>query len=103
VGADDDFRVVDNEERSRYELRVDDSVVGCIPYAAIGESIVLIHTDIEPGHEGRGFGSRLVSGALDDIRARGLTVVPVCPFVRSYLRRHPEYQDLVAHGPHAAG
>jgi uncharacterized protein len=57
--------------------------------------LALVHTEVEPRHEGRGFASRLVAGALDDIRARGLGVVPTCPFVRSYLERHPEYGDLV--------
>jgi len=46
--------------------------------------------------EGRGLAARLVAGALDDIRARGLHVVPICPFVSSYISRHPDYGDLVA-------
>jgi uncharacterized protein len=61
--------------------------------------VVLIHTDIDPAFEGHGLGSRIVAGALDDIRARGLSVVPSCSFVRSYLRRHPEYADLVGGDP----
>jgi predicted GNAT family acetyltransferase len=48
-----------------------------------------------PSLENKGLGARLVAGALDDIRARGLRVVPFCPFVRAYIRRHPEYADLV--------
>ena len=58
--------------------------------------IVLVHTEVAPAVEGRGVGSRLVSAALDDIRARGLRLVPICPFVRAYLGRHPEYADLLA-------
>jgi predicted GNAT family acetyltransferase len=57
--------------------------------------IVLVHTEVAASAEGHGLGSRLVAGALDDIRARGLRLVPVCPFVTAYLRRHPEQQDLV--------
>ena len=49
--------------------------------------------------EGRGLGGRLVVGALDDIRARGLLTVPLCPFAAEYIRRHPEYQDLVGVDP----
>lgn len=56
---------------------------------------MLVHTDIDPGYEGRGLGSKLVAGALDDLRRRGLGVVPLCPFVAAYLRRHPEQADLV--------
>jgi uncharacterized protein len=60
---------------------------------------VLVHTDVAPSAEGQGIGSRLVAGALDDIRSRGLRVVPVCPFVTAYLRRHPEQRDLVVPDP----
>jgi predicted GNAT family acetyltransferase len=52
-----------------------------------------------PSAEGRGLGSRLVAGALDDIRARGLRAVPLCPFAAAYARRHPEYADLVVPDP----
>ena len=55
-----------------------------------------MHTDVAPKWEGKGVGSTLVQGALDDVRARGLKVQPICPFVAAYIRRHPEYQDLVA-------
>jgi len=60
---------------------------------------VLVHTDVATSVEGSGVGSALVAGALDDIRARGLRVVPVCPFVAAYVRRHPGYADLVAPDP----
>jgi predicted GNAT family acetyltransferase len=56
----------------------------------------MVHTEIEPAFEGEGFGSALVSGALDDVRARGKRVRPLCPFVAAYVKRHPEYADLVA-------
>jgi uncharacterized protein len=55
----------------------------------------MVHTEIEPEWEGRGFGSTLAAGALDDVRVRGLKVRPLCPFVVAYIRRHPEYADLV--------
>lgn len=60
---------------------------------------MLVHTDVDPAFEGRGLGSRLIGGALADIRARGLLFVPLCPFVAAYVRRHPEYADLVVHDP----
>ena len=52
--------------------------------------MVLVHTEVVSSAEGKGIGSQLVAGALDDIRSRGLRVVPVCPFVAAYVRRHPE-------------
>jgi predicted GNAT family acetyltransferase len=87
--------VRDNPEDLRYELVVDGEVVGEILYRRYPDRIVLVHTEISPSLEGQGLAGRLVHDALDDIRTRGLRVVPICPFVRGYLRRHPEYEDLV--------
>jgi predicted GNAT family acetyltransferase len=89
------FEVVDNPEELRFELRRNDELAGVILYRRAPGIAVLVHTDISPGFEGRGFGHVLVKGALDDLRRRGLRVVPVCPFVASYIRHHPEYLDLV--------
>lgn len=93
------IRVVDNPAELRYELWVDGARVGFIAYRREPASVVLVHTDIDPADEGRGLGSQLVAGALDDIRSRGLGLVPLCPFVAAYLRRHPEQTDLVVHDP----
>ena len=87
--------VRDNPQELRYELLVDDRVVGEIRYRFTGDAIALVHTEVDPALEGQGLASRLVAEALDDIRARGLHVVVICPFVRAYIRRHPEYADLV--------
>jgi predicted GNAT family acetyltransferase len=87
--------VRDNPEELRYELVVDGDVVGEILYRRSPGRIALIHTEVSPALEGQGLASRLVAAALDDIRARGSHVVPICPFVRAYIRRHPEYGDLV--------
>ena len=88
--------VADNAELQRYEARRGSDVVGFITYRLQPERITLIHTEVAPALEGQGIASQLVAGALDDIRRRGLTLVPICPFVRAFLRRHPEYADLVA-------
>ena len=84
---------------TRYEILRGDELVGEIRYRIEPGAIVLVHTDVAPSAEGQGIGSRLVAGALDDIRSRGLRVVPVCPFVTAYLRRHPEQRDLVVPDP----
>ncbi len=87
--------VRDNDAAHRYELLVEDEVVGELIYRARDDVVTLIHTEVAPQYEGHGLGEQLVAHALDDIRARGLEIVPVCPFVGAYLRRHPEYEDLV--------
>jgi len=95
TGSAENVAVRDNPTASRYELLHEDDVVGEILYRLTPDAVVLVHTEVLPSLEGEGFGARLVAGALDDIRARGLHVVPLCPFVRSYIRRHPDYRDLV--------
>ncbi|MBA3441298.1 MAG: N-acetyltransferase, partial [Pyrinomonadaceae bacterium] len=68
-----------------------------IQYAESGEGILaLTHTEVPPEFEGRGVGSRLVKGTFEIVQAEGLKILPMCSFVATYLRRHPEYQQLVA-------
>ena len=87
--------VRDNEAAHRYELLVGEARVGELIYRARDGVVTLIHTEISPKFEGHGLGEQLVAYALDDVRTRGLRIVPVCPFVAAYLRRHTEYEDLV--------
>jgi len=87
--------VVDNPEHSRFDLLVDDKPAGLVAYLRHGTSIELVHTEVDPAFEGHGYGSILARGVLDAARAEGLRVIPRCPFIRGYLQRHPEYQDLV--------
>ena len=61
--------------------------------------MTFIHTEIAPEFEGRGLGSRLAVAALDDVRRRGLRVVPRCPFIARFIAGHAEYQDLLAAAP----
>ena len=88
--------VTDRPNELRYEIEVDGEVAGFIMYRREPGVVDLVHTDVAPKWEGKGVGATLVEGALEDIRARGLKVRPTCPFVRAYIRKHPEYQDLVA-------
>jgi len=82
-------------EASRYEVRDGDRVLGLAAYRRRGEQVVFTHTEVDPGAEGNGVGSTLARGALDDVRARGLRVVPGCSFIRGWIDRHPDYADLV--------
>lgn len=91
-----DVAVVDNPGRHRYEARADDgAVLGFSQYRRSGDTVVFTHTEVDDAQEGHGVGSRLVRGALDDVRAAGLRVRPLCPFVKAYIDGHPEYADLV--------
>jgi hypothetical protein len=88
--------VTDRPNELRYEIEVDGEVAGFLMYRREPDVLELVHTDVDPKWEGQGVGAALVKGALDDVRARGLKIRPYCPFVAAYLRRHPEYDDLVA-------
>jgi predicted GNAT family acetyltransferase len=97
-----DAKVVDVPEKGRFEIRLDDRVVGLASYHIEGTTMTLPHTEIDPGVGGRGLGTVLVSAVLDAARERELHVLPYCSFIRHYIQQHPETVDLVAAGdrPH---
>jgi uncharacterized protein len=88
--------VVDHPGALQYEITVDGEPAGVIRYTREGDTITMVHTEIEPKFEGEGVGAELVKRALDDVRAKGERVRPLCPFVAAYIRRHPDYDDLVS-------
>ena len=87
-------QVVDAPERQRYEAVRDRTVLGFAAYQKTDELIVFTHTEVDESLEGQGVGGALVKGALDHVRGLGLRVLPICPFVRAWMLRHPEYVDL---------
>jgi uncharacterized protein len=97
-GSVDEAVVVDAPEASRYELRLDGRLVGLAAYRRRDGRIAFTHTEVDDALEGRGFGSRLAAAALEDAGRQALDVVPLCPFMASYIKRHPEYERLVAPG-----
>jgi len=91
--------VVNRPEERRYEITSDGETAGHAEYTLTGELITFTHTEIDPSFEGKGLGGVLVREALDDVRGRGLTVLPLCPFVKGWIERHPDYIDLVHRSP----
>jgi predicted GNAT family acetyltransferase len=87
--------VADNPSEHRYEVSVDGEVLGFTLYRSRPGLIAFVHTEVDERHEGEGLGSTLIAGALDDARARGLAVLPFCPFVNAYIERHRDYVELV--------
>jgi len=81
----------DNSAESRWELLVDGELAVFAAYHDHGNRRTFTHTETQEGYDGQGLASQLVKAALDDAKARGLEINPVCPFVRGYLDRHPEY------------
>ena len=92
----DGFDVEDSPDERRYRISLGREIVGELTYRLKPGVVLLAHTEIQPSFRGRGLATRLVRSALDDIRGKGLKVTPLCPFVRGFIDRYPEYGDLVA-------
>jgi predicted GNAT family acetyltransferase len=90
-----DVLVADNPSRLRYEVHVDGEPAGYAAYSRHADVITILHTEIEERFEHHGLAGQLARYALDDIRRRGLKVIPTCPFFAQFIREHPEYGDLV--------
>ncbi|MFB6417200.1 MULTISPECIES: GNAT family N-acetyltransferase [Bradyrhizobium] len=80
--------VIDNKDHCRFELAVEG-------HRLDGDVITFEHTDVPKELGGKGVGSKLVQGALDQVRASGLKLIPQCPFVKAWIEKHPDYADLV--------
>ena len=96
--ADTDAPVVtDNPAASRYELHVGPQLAGFVTYLPRqhGTVISLLHTEVEPAFQGAHLATHLARFSLDDARKRGLAVLPFCPYINSWIKKHPEYTDLV--------
>ena len=91
-----DADVRNNTAASRYELVIDDRVVGIADYRVQGDAVLFPHTEVLPSMQGQGLGAILVQGALDDVRGGGRRVVPQCWYVAAFIDDHPEYADLLA-------
>lgn len=87
--------VRNNKQDGRYELAVDGELA-IAAYDRRDGALVFTHTEVPQKLEGQGVGSRLIRGALQDVREQGLKVIPLCEFVAAYMDRHPEDQDLLA-------
>jgi uncharacterized protein len=86
--------VSDNPAQHRFELAVDGHIAAS--YYEIADGVITFaHTEVPPELGGKGIGSKLIKGALDQVRAKGLKVIVQCPFVKAYIEKHPEYDDLL--------
>lgn len=89
---DPDIR--DDREARRYELTID-GLTSVVMYNEAGGGLMITETIVPPALEGRGLASRMARYVLEDIRRRGLVVLPTCPFFAAYLKKHPEWTDVV--------
>ncbi|MEM1257419.1 MAG: GNAT family N-acetyltransferase [Bacteroidota bacterium] len=91
------YPLIDNIEKKQYEFHVNGETPR-IEYIRAKEKIYLTHTEVPKGLEGQGIGTELIRQALEDVKAKGLTLVPLCPFVALFIKRNPEYKELVLKG-----
>lgn len=94
------IEVKNNADEQQYEVKAEGHTAMLV-YEREGNSITFLHTEVPPALEGHGIASALAHTALEDARAQQLSVVPLCPFVASYIRRHPEYLSLLSEAEQA--
>ena len=87
--------LTDNKSQEQFEM-VTDGFLSRIEYKIMGNKIFLTHTEVPHELEGKGVGSKIVKAALEEVESRGLKLIPLCPFVASYIKRHPEWERLLA-------
>lgn len=89
-------KVKDNKDKKRYELQIDGHTAFA-EYILNKQGVLFFtHTEVPKELEGRGVASDLIVAAFKDAEGRGLKIAPICPFVKSYLQRHPEWKRLLA-------
>lgn len=91
----ENLKVIDNKEKERFEIDLDGKTA-LIDYSEQNGVVAMTHTEVPDGFEGKGVGSKLVKGALEIVKNDGKRVRPLCTFVAAYIKRHPEYESLVA-------
>jgi predicted GNAT family acetyltransferase len=90
-----DLTITNHPDRHRYEASANGALAAYCEYNLVGDAIMFTHTEVLPGHEGKGHGSTLARFVLDDARSQARHVIPVCQFIAGFLRKHREYVDLV--------
>jgi predicted GNAT family acetyltransferase len=94
-----ELTIADCPDANRYEARLGDVLAGFVDYRLVRTRRILLHTEVPPVFEGRGIGAALARHVLEDARTTGIHVTVKCPFILSYLKRHPEFADVLAPVP----
>ncbi len=97
MANDIQYELIENSERKQFEFHIGDALAR-IEYIKAQDNIYLTHTEVPKKLEGKGIASQLVQQVLLKIEQSGLTLVPLCPFVAMYIKRHPEWQRILKKG-----
>lgn len=95
----EDYKLIDNKENNRYELQIDGKIAE-IDYIKSDGEIYFVHTEVPASLGGKGVGSQLAEKALEDVDRQELRLVPLCPFIAGYIKKHPEWKRIVIRGKH---
>ncbi len=94
-----DVQTSNNTEKNRYEAYQGVTLAGFVEDQETSELVVLTHTEVDPAFEGQGIGGALARAAMDDVHERELKALIICPFINSWIARHPEYVDVLYGAP----
>ncbi|NDV79192.1 GNAT family N-acetyltransferase [Dysgonomonas sp. 511] len=94
----EDFELIDNTDENRYEFRVNKHIAKIEYIKTNNGEIYLTHTEVPTALEGQGIGSQLVEKVLADVDRKGLRLIPLCPFVAGYIKKHPDWKRIVMRG-----
>lgn len=95
----EDYKLIDNKENNRYEFQIDGKIAE-IDYSKSDGEIYFVHTEVPASLGGKGVGSQLAEKALEDVDRQELRLVPLCPFIAGYIKKHPEWKRIVMRGKH---
>lgn len=86
--------VIHNPQKNRFELQLDSGLAELV-YMKVGDTLIFHHTEVPEAAEGQGVGSQLAKAGLEFVKNEGISAAVMCPFVKAYIERHPEYQDVI--------
>ncbi|MBR9859878.1 N-acetyltransferase [bacterium] len=92
-----EHKLINNESRKQFEFHIEGKVPR-LEYILVGKKIYLTHTEVPFEFEGRGIGSKLIKAALDFVKEHQLKIIPLCPFVAAYIKKHPEWKSYLESG-----
>lgn len=95
----EDYKLIDNKENNRYEFQINGKIAE-IDYIKSDGEIYFVHTEVPASLGGKGVGSQLAEKALEDVDRQELRLVPLCPFIAGYIKKHPEWKRIVMRGKH---
>ena len=89
-----EYTLIDNAEEKQYEYRLEEGIAR-LEYIKTADKVFLTHTEVPRAYEGKGVASALVKEVLGEVEKSGLALIPLCPYVAMYIKRHPEWRKLV--------